>query len=94
VTLLQERGLMFCPVQHISEVSSDPQAVENGYCVPFQHPVLGEVPLPGYPIHFGAQTAGTTAAAPRIGEHTDEILSGLGYSAAEIASLRESGAIK
>jgi crotonobetainyl-CoA:carnitine CoA-transferase CaiB-like acyl-CoA transferase len=94
VALLQKRGLMFCPVQHISEVPDDPQAVENRYCVPFSHPVLGEVPLPGYPIHFSAQTAGTTAAAPQIGEHTDEILSGLGYSAAEIASLRESGAIK
>jgi formyl-CoA transferase len=94
VALLQQRGLMFCPVQHISEVPEDPQAGENGYSVPFAHPVLGEVPVPGYPIHFSAQTAGTTAAAPQIGEHTDEILAESGYTADEIASLRESGAVK
>ena len=94
VARLQERGLMFCPVQHISEVPGDPQAVENGYIVPFDHPVLGAVPIPGYPVHFSAQSAGTTCAAPQIGEHTDEILHEIGYKAEEIASLRGNGVIE
>ena len=94
VALLQERGLMFCPVQHISEVPGDQQAIDNQYSVPVSHPVLGDVPIPGYPIHFSAQTAGTTRAAPKIGEHTDEILQEIGYAAEEIVSLRQAGIVK
>lgn len=94
VALLQERGLMFCPVQHISEVPGDPQALENGYVAPFAHPVLGNVPIPGYPVRFSAQAAGTLRAAPGIGEHTEEILGELGYGAAEIARMRDSGAVR
>ena len=94
VAFLQERGLMFCPVQHISEVPGDPQAVENNYVVPFSHPVLGDVPIPGYPIHFSGNSAGTSAAAPGIGEHTDEILSELGYADADIARLRDAGTVR
>ena len=94
VALLQKRGLMFCPVQHISEVPGDPQAAANGYSMPFTHPVLGDVPIPGYPIHFSAQRPGTTCAAPGIGQHTDEILNELGYSGEDIKSLRANGTVK
>jgi crotonobetainyl-CoA:carnitine CoA-transferase CaiB-like acyl-CoA transferase len=41
-----------------------------------------------------SDTPGTVrSTSPLIGQHTDEILSGLGYDAAKIASLRESGAV-
>lgn len=85
---------MFCPVQHISEVPGDTQATDNEYSVSFAHPVLGNVSIPGYPIHFSEQAAGTTCAAPEIGEHTDEILYELGYASGDIESLHNSGAVK
>jgi len=34
-----------------------------------------------------------SAPPPRLGEHTDELLKGLGYSGAEIAALRSVGAV-
>ena len=44
---------------------------------------------------FGADTDGPTLdrAPPRLGEHTDEVLGEAGYDAAEIAALREAGAV-
>jgi len=94
VELLQSHGLMFSPVQHIREVHGDPQAKANGLVVPFDHPVLGQVPVPGYPIHFSACAAGTRCAAPAIGEHTEEILADLGYSQEVIRSMRDEGIVK
>jgi crotonobetainyl-CoA:carnitine CoA-transferase CaiB-like acyl-CoA transferase len=54
------------------------------------HPTLnGTLPLAPTPIEL-SETPGTyRRPAPRLGEHTDQILSTLGYSAAEIAALRE-----
>jgi crotonobetainyl-CoA:carnitine CoA-transferase CaiB-like acyl-CoA transferase len=92
--VFQERGLMFCSVQHISEVTSDPQALANDYVVPFDHPTLGTVKLPGYPVTFSACHAGTRRAAPSLGQHTDEVLREIGYEDSEMETLREEGVIK
>ena len=56
--------------------------------MPFTHPVQGPVAIPGYPVQFGKCQAGTRSAAPKLGEHTDLILKNLGYSGAEIESLK------
>ena len=62
----------------------------NEYLVDFEHPTLGKIKIPGYPVHFSESSAGTTSAAPELGEHTDEVLSTLGeYTRDEIAQLRE-----
>ena len=87
--LFLQHGLMFCPVMRIEEVLEDPQALENGYITGFDHPSLGKVKIPGYPIHFGACRAGTRAASPARDEHTDQVLGMLGYTAQEIETLRE-----
>ncbi|MFH1092364.1 MAG: CoA transferase, partial [Pseudomonadota bacterium] len=47
-----EQGLMFCSVQTVEELASDPQALANGYMVPFDHPSLGEFMVTGYPVIF------------------------------------------
>jgi len=92
--LLPRHGLMFCPVQRVHEVLGDPQALINHYVVPFHHPALGEVQLPGYPAHFSACGADTRGLAPAIGQHTDEILREAGYSDADIRELRQGRVIR
>jgi len=79
---------MFSPILHIQEVPNDEQALDNGYLVPFDHPVQGAVTIPGYPVHFSACDAGTRTAAPRLGEHTDSILKQLGYSGQDIKKFK------
>jgi crotonobetainyl-CoA:carnitine CoA-transferase CaiB-like acyl-CoA transferase len=86
--IFQPRGLMFCPILRIQEVPNDEQALDNGYLVPFDHPVQGAVTIPGYPVHFSACDAGTRTAAPRLGEHTDSILKQLGYSGQDIKKFK------
>ena len=85
---------MFAPVQDLDEVLVDPQALENGYVVDFEHPTLGKVKLPGFPIHFSANTAGTHGAAPRLGQDTDQVLKELGCGTEEIRALRSDNIAK
>jgi crotonobetainyl-CoA:carnitine CoA-transferase CaiB-like acyl-CoA transferase len=87
--IFQKKGLMFSPVLHISEVENDFQARVNDYVVPFDHPIMGKINIPGYPIHFSENSAGTHRPAPGIGEHTDEILNGMGYSAEDIEQMKK-----
>jgi len=86
-------GLLACSVQKIQEVPDDPQALANNYVVPFDHPLQGQIKIPGYPIHFSACAAGTRSAAPQLGEHTDLILQELGYSDGDIEKLKKEGII-
>ena len=85
---------MFCSVQRVDEVKTDPQALDNGYMVPFEHPTLGRVRIPGYPVHFSESKAGTRTAAPTLGQHTDPVLEGLGYTEEDIRALREEGVVQ
>ncbi|MBC2714380.1 MAG: CoA transferase [Desulfobacteraceae bacterium] len=94
IRIFLQHGLMFCPVKHISEVKNDPQAKANQYVVPFDHPMLGNIDIPGYPAHFSECRTGTRGPAPGMGEHTDEILDRFGYSREEIMRFKEEGAIR
>jgi crotonobetainyl-CoA:carnitine CoA-transferase CaiB-like acyl-CoA transferase len=92
--IFQKKELMFSPVLHISEVLNDPQALINDYLVPFDHPVLGHINIPGYPIHFSENSAGTRLPAPAIGAHTNEILNNIGYSSEDISKMRSENIIR
>jgi crotonobetainyl-CoA:carnitine CoA-transferase CaiB-like acyl-CoA transferase len=92
--ILQPLGLMFCPIQTITEVPYDPQALVNGYAVPFDHPRLGRVMVPGYPTRFSACSAGMRCAAPLIGQNTDEVLQELGYGQVQLDAMRKDDVIR
>lgn len=47
----------------------------------------------GSPVRVGGEAPGPASPPPLLGEHTDDLLGELGYSAEEIASLREEGAV-
>jgi crotonobetainyl-CoA:carnitine CoA-transferase CaiB-like acyl-CoA transferase len=86
--------LFCCEINRVTDLQNDPQILENGYLIDFDHPTLGRIKIPGYPAHFSEGFAQTTSAAPDLGEHTDEVLMTLGgYSRVEITQMREEGII-
>lgn len=89
-----DKGLMFCPVQRVGEIQNDPQALANGYMVDFEDSLLGKLRIPGYPVRFSANYAGTRSLAPALGQHTAEVLQELGYSDLEIERLKKDGVIR
>ena len=71
----------------------DPLVLSRGDTVPLAHPKYGvveEVYGIGMPIHFSAATAGFDQPPPALGEHNQLIYGELlGYSAEQLAELRE-----
>jgi crotonobetainyl-CoA:carnitine CoA-transferase CaiB-like acyl-CoA transferase len=92
--ILAEAGCIFTPVQTPLEVSNDPQASANQYFIDVQHPMWGRTKMVGFPWDFSETPASVQREAPALGQHTEEILSGLGYGKDVIAKFREEGVIQ
>jgi crotonobetainyl-CoA:carnitine CoA-transferase CaiB-like acyl-CoA transferase len=92
--ILTEGGCIFTPIQTPIEVSNDPQALANQYFIDVQHPAWGRMKMVGFPWDFSETPASWQREAPTLGQHTEEILSGLGYGREDIAKFREEGVIQ
>jgi len=91
---LQAAGVPATPIQTVDRVLSDPQVRHRRMVVEVEHERLGPLPTLGTPIKVDGVMGLDVAAAPRLGQHTDEILTGLlKYSGECVAALRQQGVI-
>jgi len=92
---LQSRHVPAGRVRRLSESLTDPQLKTRG--VLHEHHTIegieGPVTVPLAAFKFADGGPSIESPPPRLGQHTDEVLAKLGYSNAEIAKLREEGAI-
>jgi 2-methylfumaryl-CoA isomerase len=87
-------GVLWGPFQDfVGLVRDDPRcSPENPLFAEVDQPGIGRYPMPGLPLDFSASPREPTRPAPRLGEHTDQVLSEvLGLPAGEIARLRAAG---
>jgi 2-methylfumaryl-CoA isomerase len=87
-------GVLWGPFQDFAQlVKGDPRcSPANPLFADIEQPGIGRYPMPGLPLDFAASPRQPTLPAPRLGEHTDQVLSELlGLSDAEIARMHDAG---
>ncbi len=92
--LLEDAGVPATPVNTVDQVMNDPQTAARQMIERVLHPRLGEIPVIGTPVKFSRMRPGARTPAPLQGEHTDQVLAELGYSADEISALRAKKAVR
>lgn len=90
---LLAQGLPIGPVQNAQEIVSCPHAAARDALVEVDDPVAGRVKLVGPPIKMSNQMQAIARPAPRLGEHSAEILGLLGYSPEQVRELAASGVL-
>ena len=93
VVALDAAGVPCGAINSVEEVFRDPQVQARGMLRHVPHPSGVDVPQVASPMRFANTPLGTQCAPPLLGQHSDEILTELGYGAADIAALRTAGAI-
>jgi crotonobetainyl-CoA:carnitine CoA-transferase CaiB-like acyl-CoA transferase len=87
LALFDAAGVPAGPVHDIGEALTHPQTRARGMVVDLAHPEAGPTRALGCPLHFSATPTRIDRPAPRLGEHTREILREAGYADAEIDAL-------
>jgi crotonobetainyl-CoA:carnitine CoA-transferase CaiB-like acyl-CoA transferase len=93
VDRLNEAGIPCGPIYSIDQTFADPQVRHLGIAQSVESPALGTINLVGQPFTLSRTPSRLASSAPEFGEHTDAILSELGYSAHDISRLRQAGAV-
>jgi len=92
---LREVGYVGAPVLALEEVLEEPHIKTRGAFSQHDHPTGGPITLLNPWIRMSGTPSSIRAMSPTIGQHTDEVLTGvLGLSPAEVAALRAQEVIR
>jgi crotonobetainyl-CoA:carnitine CoA-transferase CaiB-like acyl-CoA transferase len=102
VSFFQGKDVCFSPVLTLGEAIDHPNVLARGMVAEVESPSGGRDRQLGLPLKFylqdgdegGHWQTGSPGRPPRLGEHDEEILAGLGYRKEQIAGLREKGVIR
>ncbi|MBU3629209.1 formyl-CoA transferase [Polynucleobacter sp. AP-Reno-20A-A9] len=92
VDILRKFDIPCAPVLSMKELANSPDLRKSGSIVEVDHKVRGKYLTIGSPIKFSDLEI-EVGPSPVLGEHTDEVLADLGYSADDIAKLHTAKAV-
>ncbi|MGC1614462.1 MAG: CoA transferase [Candidatus Acidiferrum sp.] len=84
---LAEAEIPGAPINTVEEALNDAQTLARSMIVQIEHPALGMARSVGNPIKFSETPVSYRLPPPMLGEHTNEILMGLGYSEEDVRGM-------
>jgi crotonobetainyl-CoA:carnitine CoA-transferase CaiB-like acyl-CoA transferase len=93
VEIFEQAGIPFAPVAKPADLFEDPHLLASGGLLEVLMPNGARTLLPRLPIELAGRRPGLRREPPRLGEHTREILAGLGLGAQEIADAERRGVV-
>jgi len=93
VEALNARDVPSGAILPLGAALEQPQVRHRGTLVPVAVPGIGEIPLFGLTAKLGRTPGEITSGPPRLGEHTDSVLAGLGLGTEEIAAMHQKGVV-
>jgi crotonobetainyl-CoA:carnitine CoA-transferase CaiB-like acyl-CoA transferase len=89
IKLLDGGDAIAAPVNTVLETAEHPQVVANEYVAEIDHPREGRLRIMGLPVKLH-KTPGRLGTSPELGQHIDEVLTGIaGYTPEEVAQMRK-----
>jgi crotonobetainyl-CoA:carnitine CoA-transferase CaiB-like acyl-CoA transferase len=89
----EKLGLPFAPIARPEDLFEDPHLNQSGGLVPVTLPNGRKTKVPNLPIEMDGARLGTRLDLPRVGEHTRDLLAGLGYSGEAVDGLVRRGIV-
>lgn len=90
---LTEAGVLHERVNDYLDFLAHPHTAASNAVQWTDHPEIGRIPVPNIPGVDPALEGDARTLAPRLGEHTDDILASIGFGAEDIDALRRAGAV-
>ena len=81
------------PINDVAAALASPQVAARGLVVDIEHPVLGTIRQVGPPFDLKVTPATVRTPPPLLGEHSDAVLTELGFDPSDIERLRDAGAV-
>lgn len=90
---LRARSVPSTPVNNVGQIVTEEQVAAREMVVEMNVPGAGPIRMAGLPLKFSETPGAVELPPPRLGEHTEEVLRRIGYSAEQIEALAVRGAI-
>ncbi len=87
VELLDAAEVPAGPVYRYEQTLNDPHVRARNMVVDIDHPIIGPMKTLGLPIKSSGDLTAIRKPAPCLGQHSEEVLRGIGYADADIADL-------
>lgn len=93
INILHQHRIPCGPIFNLQQVFEDPQVLHNRMVLEQDDGIGGSRRLLGFPLKLSEAPTAMRLAAPRLGEHTQDVLSDLGYAAEQIQQFRRDGVL-